>query len=37
MELFANVKGFGNEFKPVRYGESHQIHQNSNQYLNELK
>ena len=26
---FAN-KGYGNEFKPVRYGESHQIHQNFN-------
>ena len=31
----ANVKGYGNEFKPVRYGESRQNHQNFNRHLND--
>ena len=31
----ANVKGNGNEFKPVRYGEGRQNHQNFNRYLND--
>ena len=31
----ANVKGYGNEFEPVRYRESHQNYQNFNQHLND--